>query len=263
MLHGVSVKSFAVHVDDVCLKRNNPTPMPTLSALADLNIANGIIWYVVLLYTMVLHEAGHAWAALRLGDRTAYEGGQVSLDPTPHLKREPIGMIVVPLISWFAYQGQWMMGWASAPYDPTWAERYPRRAAWMAMAGPAANLLILFVVGGLLKLGLMAGVFAFPHSLALDQIVEASGSSKVWEGCATFLSIAFTLQIILLVLNLVPLPPFDGSAIPLFFLGGSAVTKYMEFTRNPAMGFLGLLLGWRICDNLFPPVFRFARSVLY
>ena len=83
----------------------------------DLGVA--VIWYVALLFSLTLHEASHAWAAMKGGDRTAYHGGQVSLDPMPHIRREPFGTVVVPLLS-FALSG-WMIGWASTPYDPRWA----------------------------------------------------------------------------------------------------------------------------------------------
>lgn len=238
--------------------------MSSLAALGlELSFADCIIWYFVFVYSTVLHEAGHAWAAFRLGDRTAYEGGQVSLDPIPHIKREPFGMLVVPLISWFVYEGRWMLGWASAPYDPTWAQRYPRRSAWMAMAGPAANLVILIVVGVLLKAGLTAGVFTFPQSFALDHVVDAAGTNKFWDGCAMLLSITFSLQVVVLVLNLLPLPPFDGCALPLFFLNESSATKYLEFTWNPGMRFFGLFLGWKVFGFLFYPVFGTALTLLY
>ena len=68
----------------------------------------GLTWFVVFLFSTTLHEAGHAFAANKLGDPTAYEGGQVSLNPLPHIQREPLGMIVVPLITFAA--NQWMMG---------------------------------------------------------------------------------------------------------------------------------------------------------
>ena len=93
---------------------------------ADL-VVLGLTWFVVFLFSTTLHEAGHAWAAYKLGDRTAYEGGQVSLNPLPHIQREPVGMILVPLFTFVSMH--WMMGWASAPYDPVWAHRYPKRAA--------------------------------------------------------------------------------------------------------------------------------------
>ena len=59
----------------------------------------GVIWYAVFIFSLTVHEAAHAYFAMRGGDLTAYHGGQVSLDPTPHLRREPVGSIVVPLLS--------------------------------------------------------------------------------------------------------------------------------------------------------------------
>ena len=115
------------------------------------NISLGLLWYVAFLFSTTVHEAAHAWAALRLGDPTAYLGGQVTLNPIPHIRREPIGTVLFPIVTFLV--GGWMMGWASVPYDPVWAERYPRRAAWMALAGPAANLLIAIVSGLSIRLG--------------------------------------------------------------------------------------------------------------
>ena len=97
----------------------------------------GVIWYAALIFSLTFHEAAHALAAKRGGDPTAYLGGQVSLDPTPHIRREQLGTVVVPILS-YAMAG-WMIGWASTPYDRRWAERYPRRAAWMSLAGPGAR----------------------------------------------------------------------------------------------------------------------------
>src|SRR5215217_7485224 len=106
----------------------------------DIDFVTGFVWFAAFLFSTTLHEASHAFVAWRLGDPTAYNGGQVSLSPAPHVAREPIGMLVLPLITAFT-QG-WAIGWASAPYDPVWAARYPRRAAVMSAAGPAGNLLI-------------------------------------------------------------------------------------------------------------------------
>src|SRR5205807_5041545 len=93
------------------------------------SLVTGAVWYIVFLLSTTCHEAAHALAAKLGGDLTAFHGGQVSLDPTPHIRREPIGMLVAPILSYL--MGGWMMGWASAPYDPFWARRHPRRAAWM------------------------------------------------------------------------------------------------------------------------------------
>src|SRR5512135_3414539 len=107
------------------------------------DIGKALIYYLVFLLSTTFHEAAHAWAALLGGDPTAYHGGQVSLDPRAHIRREPMGMLVIPLLS--ALISGWPMGFASAPYDPAWARRHPRRAAWIALAGPAANLTLVLL----------------------------------------------------------------------------------------------------------------------
>src|SRR6201984_440771 len=100
-------------------------------------------WLVVFLGSMTAHEASHPFVAKCLGAPTAYLGGQVTLNPIPHIRREPFGMLLLPIISYVA--SGWMIGWASAPYNAAWAAQYPRRAAVMALAGPAANFFILFL----------------------------------------------------------------------------------------------------------------------
>src|ERR1700755_1941845 len=125
------------------------------------DFSDGLLWYIVFLYSTVCHEAAHAWAAFKLGDDTAYRGGQVSLDPMPHIRREPFGMVVVPLISFFS--AGWMIGWGSAAYNPEWALRYPRRSAIMAFAGPAANLAIVLVSGLLLRAGIEWHLWEEPY----------------------------------------------------------------------------------------------------
>src|SRR5450759_2238487 len=70
----------------------------------------GVVWYVVFLLSTTCHEAAHAWAAMLGGDLTACHGGQVSLDPIPHIRREPFGMVIFPLLTYAT--SHWMMGWA-------------------------------------------------------------------------------------------------------------------------------------------------------
>ena len=226
-------------------------------------IVDGLIWYFVFVYTTVLHEAAHAWSALRLGDDTAYRGGQVSLDPTPHIRREPFGLVIVPILSWFLNKGQWMLGWASAPYDPDWARRYPRRSAWMAMAGPGANLAIVLATALLIHVGLEWGVFTVPRFADMTHIVEARESAKLWQFLATLLSITFSLQVVLIPFNLLPLPPLDGSAIPLFFLGGTAAAKYQEILWNPTTRLFGIIIAWQTFGQIFRPIFRSSLHLLY
>ena len=84
--------------------------------MADFNLILGIAWYFIFVFSTTLHEAAHAFLAYKLGDRTAYLGGQLSLNPIPHIRREPIGMVIIPIITFVL--GGWMIGWASVPFDP-------------------------------------------------------------------------------------------------------------------------------------------------
>jgi Zn-dependent protease len=219
----------------------------------------GLTWFVVFLFSTTLHEAGHAFAALRLGDPTAYEGGQVSLNPLPHIQREPVGMLLVPLIT-FATRG-WMMGWASAPYDPLWAHRYPKRAALMALAGPAGNLILVLTSGLLIRLGMAFGIFYPPDRISFTAITAASAG---WaQGVVAPLSVLFSLNLILFLFNLLPLPPLDGSAVLPMFMSDALAERYHDFRRQPMFSLLGLLVAWQIFDPIFEPVQLLALRVLY
>src|SRR6267378_8641055 len=90
----------------------------------------GFLEYVVFLFSTTCHEAAHSLVAKWGGDLTAAEGDQVTLNPIPHIRRSPVGMVVIPILSFLL--GGWMIGWASAPFDPNWQRQYPRRSAWMA-----------------------------------------------------------------------------------------------------------------------------------
>ncbi|OAI41807.1 hypothetical protein AYO41_05200, partial [Verrucomicrobia bacterium SCGC AG-212-E04] len=210
--------------------------------MKDLSVSDAIMMYIVFLYSTVLHEAAHAWTAWRLGDDTAYRGGQVSLDPTPHIRREPIGMVAVPLLSLFL--GGWVIGWASAPYDPLWEQRYPRRSALMALAGPASNL-FLFIMAALgILAGLAAGGFEMPARFGFTQVTRPVVDGGMWAFGATLLSVVFSQNLLLAALNILPVPPLDGRAMPLFFLRDQAVTAYLNFIHQPAVMLIGMVIVW-------------------
>lgn len=220
----------------------------------------GLTWFVVFIFSITLHEAGHAWAALKMGDRTAYEGGQVSLNPLPHIQREPVGMLLVPLIS-FAVN-QWMMGWASAPYDPFWAHRYPKRAALMAAAGPAANLLLVIVSGLLIRIGVWRGIFYAPDIANFDTVTAAVEGT--WAmGAVTPLSILFSLNLLLFAFNLLPFPPLDGSAILPVLMGDETARRFQQLLNQPMFSLIGLLAAWKLFPYISDPLQLLALNLLY
>src|SRR5260221_13353403 len=118
-------------------------------------LAYGFVWYVAFLFSTTCHEAAHALVAKLGGDETAAEGGQVTLNPIPHIRRSPYGMVLVPIVSFLL--GGWMIGWASAPFDPAWQRQYPRRSAWMALAGPSANFALILLAWLSILVGIVIG----------------------------------------------------------------------------------------------------------
>lgn len=233
--------------------------------MAEINFFEGACWYGMFLFSTTLHEASHAFAAHKLGDDTAYRAGQVSLDPTPHIKREPLGMVVVPIV--FYLLSQYIVGWASAPYDPDWERRYPRRAGIMAMAGPAANLLLVILSIVLIHVGVRLHYFEFPDWVSRSTIIEAAPgvhgmgrAAPVFQLLATLLSIMFSLNLLLFIFNLLPLPPLDGSNIPLLFLDPEKANRYIEYLRHPTFALLGVMIGYRVFPLIFLPVEQLARD---
>ena len=218
------------------------------------------LWYVVFLFSLTCHEAAHALAAKWGGDPTAFHGGQVTLNPLPHIRRELFGAVIFPVIT-FALSG-WMMGWASAPYDPRWQERHPRRAAWMALAGPAANLALVLVAAGAIHAGILIGALNVPARANFTHVVRASHAGVV-EGIATFVSVLFSLNLLLMTFNLLPIPPLDGMTAAGVFLSDEAALRFSRFARNPAFLMVGMLIAWKLFDVIFDPLFILGLNLLY
>ncbi len=224
------------------------------------------VWFVVFLFSLTLHEGAHALAARLGGDDTAYLGGQVTLNPIPHIRRELFGTIVVPVLSFFL--AGWMMGWASTPYDPEWARRHPRAHAAMSAAGPAANLLIAVAAFILLRLLLSAGVLEEPAGDSWELGRLASPAASYGEGSllhplAMALSVALSLNVLLGLFNLLPLPPMDGSGV-LQGLFPESFGRLVEMLQaNPMMSILGLLLAWRVFHYIFGPAMRLVIGLLF
>jgi Zn-dependent protease len=234
---------------------------PYFPRMQSINFGDMLIWYVAFLFSFTAHEASHALAAMKGGDLTAYLGGQVTLNPIPHIKRSPFGTVVIPFLS-FTLWG-WMIGWASAPYDPMWAERHPRRAALMAAAGPAANFFIAAMAFVVIKIGLAAGFFASPAEgeLGLMSIVVANQENLA--GLSKLLSVFLMLNLILFIFNLFPFPPLDGSSVLTLFLSENLSHGYRRFMNQPAFAFLGLIVAWRLFPFVFVRVFKAVYALLH
>jgi Zn-dependent protease len=223
--------------------------------------------YVVFVVSTTVHEAAHAWVALKFGDDTAHRGGQVSLDPTPHIRRSPFGMVVVPLLTLVASGGGFLMGWASTPYNLQWAMTFPRRSALMSLAGPASNLLlVLLAVAGMFvgtRLGGME-VMARPDSPVSMMYVVGALQGGFWPFAATLLSVLFSLNLLLAVLNLMPIPPFDGAALPMLALSDDSARRFILWRQRSggAMTMIGLIVIYQCFWYIFNPVWKTAVGLL-
>ena len=221
-------------------------------------LASMAIWFAAFLFSTVCHEAAHALAGKLGGDDTA--ASQVTLDPIPHIKREPFGTVVVPILSFVMAKGAWMIGWASAPYNPQWAARYPKRAALMAAAGPLVNFFLALLSAIGIRVGLSQGYFSLPlHNVAYDNLVVlASGD----VGPLTmFLSVFFSLNLVLGVFNLIPVPPLDGHAIVPLFLTDTGRHRWFSFFAGSG-GMIGLLIAWFAFGRIFGPIFHAAHGLM-
>lgn len=152
---------------------------------------------IPVLFAITLHEAAHGYVARHFGDMTAYKQGRISLNPLRHI--DPLGTILLPILTLFL--GGILFGWAKPVPVNFGALRRPKQdMLWVALAGPAANLVMALFWGALFKVALM-----FPGSYFAEPLL----------GMAQF---GVTINAILLVLNLLPLPPLDGGRVAISLL---------------------------------------------
>jgi len=224
-------------------------------------LLNGLLWFVAFLFSTTVHEAMHALAAHRGGDPTAYLGGQVSLSPVPHIRREPIGMLAVPLLT--AFTAGWAVGWASTPYDPAWAARHPRRAASMAAAGPAGNLLIAVLAFAALRLGLVLEIFVAPRRANFHHLVAAAGGSATVTALGDLLAVLLVLNILLFIFNMLPVPPLDGASAITGILPESTALLVRSVNAIPGVSMLGLLVAWQLFPQFARPIFTAVLRLVH
>lgn len=155
-------------------------------------IQNIAIYALPVIFAITLHEAAHGYVAKHFGDSTAYTQGRVSLNPIRHI--DPLGTILLPLLTLLL--GGILFGWAKpVPVNFAALRRPKQDMLWVALAGPGANLFMALLWALVIKLG-----FSFPQN-DLAKPMALMGAAGIH------------INVILMVLNLLPLPPLDGGRI--------------------------------------------------
>ena len=204
--------------------------------MEELNLMQRIaVWALPVLFAITVHETAHGWMALRLGDPTAKMLGRLTLNPVKHI--DPLGTLLVPGL--LLMVGGFLFGWAK-PVPITWRnlKRPKRDMALVAAAGPGANLLMALLWAGVARLG-----------VALWQSAPEAALFMLYLGVA-----GIFINVILMVLNLLPLPPLDGGRVLEGLLPGRGA---YYLSRVEPYGFfilLGLLFTGLLGKILWPPV---------
>ncbi len=184
-------------------------------------------------FSVVCHEIAHGYVALRLGDPTAYKMGRLTFNPISHV--DPIGTVMLPAL--FLLSGsRIMLAWAKpVPVNPMYFRNPRKGMMWVALAGPAANLAIALVLTGLLHLTAEFLPRVLVRSLAMTAL----------------------MNVVLMVFNLIPIPPLDGSRVVARFLSREALISYYRMERYGLIIVFGLLwLG--VIGNILAPALNFA-----
>lgn len=199
------------------------------------------VWALPVLLAITLHEAAHGWVADKLGDPTARNLGRISLNPIKHI--DPIGTVVLPLA--LLFMSGFIIGWAKpVPVDPRHFKQPHLDMAMVALAGPASNF-----------------VMACGWALL---IVLSQATTGGW--LAGFLfnmgSAGITINLILMVLNLLPIPPLDGGRVIAGIMPPQMAASFMRIEPYGLFIIIGLLVSGILGKIIWPMVVFFKAFIV-
>jgi Zn-dependent protease len=209
-----------------------------LSALSELNVAALVIALLVLVFSLTIHEAAHAWSASRLGDDTARRLGRVSLNPIVHT--DPIGTLLLPLIAMST--GAPLIGWAKPTPINISNLRHPRRDhILVTAAGPVSNLII--------------AIFAAVALRFIPMGAPSFSEVEVARPLANIAAQALSLNVLLAVFNMLPIPPLDGGQILMALLPPNLAVRLRFLYQYGFLILMVLLLTGVLSALMGPPYY--------
>jgi len=213
-----------------------------LDSLTPEVLAQGITYYVVLLFSLSVHESAHAWMALQMGDDTAARQGRITLNPISHI--DPIGTVMVPLLQ-VLWGGVPLLAWAKpTPVAGHNLRKLARGHVLVAGAGPVSNL-----------------VLALVFTLALFVTVRAGGSEI--QALIELLRTAVFMNVLLAIFNLIPLPPLDGSWVASWGLPRALGERYDRVVEPYGQWILLALFATGLLGRITAPFIYALSSFLF
>jgi Zn-dependent protease len=211
--------------------------------MLDLNIIQKIaVWALPVLFAITVHEVAHGWVALKLGDKTALMLGRLTLNPLKHI--DMVGTVIVPLV--LLTFGGFIFGWAKpVPINPQNFKHKKRDMALVSIAGPLANFIMAIIWAGITKLGLIL----LNNGMSAALPVVLMGQAGI------------SINLVLMVLNLIPIPPLDGSHIIAAILPGRWVYYYDRIAPYGFFILLFLLITGMLSFILWPPIMALQRLI--
>lgn len=191
--------------------------------MLELNTVQQIaVWVIPVVFAITLHEAAHAWVAYRLGDMTAKALGRLSFNPVRHI--DPLGSVIIPLIVLVLSNFTFVFGWAKpVPISPSQFKKPRRDIALSTAAGPLSNIIMAFLWTIILKIALLVG----DHNSMLTLFIVLSANAGI------------NINLLLAFLNLIPIPPLDGSKIVACFL---PYQQALHYEKIEPYGFFILII---------------------